>query len=90
MKTVLARTSFKRDLKRLRKRGLDRTPLEAVLDLLRRGEQLPPSCRDHPLKGEWQGWRECHIRGDWLLIYRTTAAELLLARTGTHSDLFGE
>ena len=76
MKTVLARTSFKRDLKLPRKRGLDRTPLDTIIDLLRRGETLPPTCRDRQLKGEWRDWRECHIRVDWLLIYRTTATEL--------------
>jgi mRNA interferase YafQ len=50
--------------------------------------ELPEARRDHPLKGEWKGWRECHIQPDWLLIYRTTETEVLLARTGTHADLF--
>ena len=40
------------------------------------------------LKAEWGGYWECHIAPDWLLIYRTTEQEVLLARTGTHADLF--
>jgi mRNA interferase YafQ len=42
-----------------------------------------------PLKGVWKGWRECHVQPDWLLIYTTTETEVVLARTGTHADLFG-
>ena len=90
MKSLLVRTSFKKDLKRIGKRGYNRAQLDVVIDALRQGEQLPPARRDHPLKGEWKSWRECHIQPDWLLIYKTTADELLLARTGTHADLFGE
>ena len=54
-----------------------------------RCEELPPSRRDHALKGEWKGHRECHVEPDWLLVYHATDDELLLARTGTHADLFG-
>ena len=89
MKALVAETRFRRDLKRLAKRGLDRTPLDAVIDLLRKGEPLPVARRDHPLKGDWQGWRDCHIAPDWILIYKLTETEVLLARTGTHADLFG-
>ena len=89
MKSLHVRTSFKKDLKRIGKRGYDRALLEAVIDTLRAGGQLPSARRDHPLKGEWKGWRECHIQPDWLLIYKTSDTEVLLARTGTHADLFG-
>ena len=88
MKSTQTRTSFKKDLKRIRKRGLDRGQLDAVIDLLCRGLPLPAARRDHPLKGEWEGWRECQIEPDWLLIYKITDDEVLLARTGTHADLF--
>nr|WP_245258374.1 type II toxin-antitoxin system YafQ family toxin [Rhodopseudomonas palustris] len=54
------------------------------------GAPLPPVCRPHALKGPWTGYLECHIGPDWLLIYRLTPEEVLLARTGTHSDLFDE
>jgi len=51
-------------------------------------EQLPVEALDHPLKGEYKGFRELHISGDMLLIYRTTDATLNLVRIGTHSQLF--
>lgn len=89
MKALRLASALNRDLKRIERRNYDRARLETVIDALRAGEQLPKARRDHPLKGEWKGWRECHIQPDWLLIYRTTDAEVLLARTGTHADLFG-
>ena len=46
--------------------------------------------RDHNLTGKWQGYRECHIQPDWLLVYRISDDDLVLVltRTGSHSDLF--
>jgi mRNA interferase YafQ len=79
MKSLRLATAFSRDLKRIERRNYDRA-----------GESLPRARRDHPLKGEWKGWRECHVQPDWLLIYKATDAELMLARTGTHADLFGK
>ena len=55
---------------------------------IRRGERLPAAARPHPLKGEWKSYWECHVAPDWLLIYRVTDEEVLLARTGAHADLF--
>ncbi len=54
------------------------------------GETLPRQCRDHALSGDYAEYRECHIRPDWLLIYKITEESLVLTleRTGTHSDLF--
>ena len=56
------------------------------------GEPLPDKNRDHDLSGDWAGHRECHILPDWLLVYRIEddVLVLTLARTGTHSDLFGK
>ena len=89
MKALRLATAFSSDLKRVVRRGYNRALLESVVDTLRRGEELPRARRDHLLKGEWKGWRECHIQPDWLLIYKSTDMEVLLARTGTHADLFG-
>lgn len=72
------------------KRGKTMAKLKAVIAMLLAGEELDPRLRDHPLKGEWAGWRDLHIEPDWLLLYRVSETEVLLARTGTHSDLFGE
>ena len=90
MKPFRLTSRYKRDYKRIAKRGYDLDLLDAVLLLLAESQPLPPARSDHPLKGEWQGYRECHIQPDWLLIYKTTTSEVLLAATGTHSDLFGE
>jgi mRNA interferase YafQ len=85
----LAQTKqFKRDVKRMRKRGKDLGKIKAVIDLLVAEEPLPPKNRDHKLGGNWVGRRDCHIEPDWILIYKLTDDELLLERTGTHSDLF--
>ena len=89
MKSFRHRSAYSKDLKRVIKRGYDPALLVAVLNALREGEQLPAARRDHPLKGDWKGWRECHIEPDWLLIYQATDDEVVLARTGTHADLFG-
>jgi mRNA interferase YafQ len=72
----------------MRKRGKDLEKIKAVIDLLVAGEPLPPKNRDHKLGGNWIGRRDCHVEPDWILIYKLTEDELLLERTGTHSDLF--
>ncbi|MFV0416428.1 MAG: type II toxin-antitoxin system YafQ family toxin [Chthoniobacterales bacterium] len=79
---------FKRDIKRVRKRGKNLTKMKIVVDLLLAGEALPSKYRDHQLGGNWNGHRDCHIEPDWLLIYKIFDNELRLERTGTHSDLF--
>lgn len=79
---------FKKDVKRMRKRGKDLEKIKAVIDLLVAEEPLPPKSRDHKLGGSWIGRRDCHIEPDWILIYKLTEDEVLLERTGTHSDLF--
>ena len=79
---------FERDLKRMLKRGKDKEKIKIVIDLLVREEQLPQSCRDHKLVGNYQGRRDCHIEPDWLLIYRPLEQEIIFERTGNHSDLF--
>lgn len=71
------------------RRGKDMTRLRAVTARLIEGAPLDARYRDHPLKGEWSGYRDLHIEPDWLLLYWTTDDDLHLARTGTHADLFG-
>lgn len=79
---------YRRDVKLAAKRGEDLRKLIAVLDLLRTGKPLPSGFKDHPLRGDWSGFRDLHIAPDWLLIYRIEGGHLQLARTGTHTDLF--
>ncbi|ABD86938.1 type II toxin-antitoxin system YafQ family toxin [Rhodopseudomonas palustris] len=90
MKTLDHTGSFNRDLKRVTKRGYDLTKLAIILRLLQTDTPLPASNRPHALKGRWSGFLECHIAPDWLLIYQTEPTRVILARTGTHSDLFGK
>ena len=85
----LSQTSqFRKDIKRLQKRGKDLSKIKAVINLLLEEIPLPSKHRDHPLGGNWSGHRDCHIEPDWILIYRILNGELRLERTGTHSDLF--
>jgi mRNA interferase YafQ len=79
---------FKKDVKRMQKRGKDLQKIKTVIPLFLAKEPLPPKKRDHPLVGNWIGRRDCHIEPDWILIYRLSEEELLLERTSTHSDLF--
>ncbi len=90
MREVVRSTAFRKDVKRAAKRGKDMRKLRAVILLLLDDKPLEPRRRDHPLKGDWVGYRDLHVEPDWVLLYRVTEAELMLARTGTHSDLFGE
>ena len=80
---------FKRDVKRVEKRGKDMDKLRHVICLLLTGEPLPRELGDHPLKGEWKPSRDLHIEGDWVLIYTADENSVRFERTGTHSDLFG-
>ena len=90
--TVKATTQFKKDFKLAMKRGLKIELLEEVIAALAMGETLPEKHKDHALTGNWVGHRECHVLPYWLLIYRIedNVIVLTLARTGTHSDLFGK
>jgi mRNA interferase YafQ len=88
MKALRLTGAFKKDLKRIARRGYDRERLDLIVQALRQGHPLPPPVQPHPLKGEWKGHWECHIAPDWLLIYRVSNTEVVLYRTGTHSDLF--
>lgn len=90
--TVKPTTQFKKDYKQAMKRRLDIELLNTVIAALAMGEALAEKHKDHALTGNWAGHRECHILPDWLLIYRIDDGVLVLtlARTGTHSDLFGK
>ena len=83
MLTIKYQTAFKKDFKRIKKRGYDIRLLENVIENLTSGVKLDERYRD--------GFRECHIAPDWLLIYQIDGNELILflTRTGTHADLLG-
>ena len=81
---------FRRDYKLMKKRGYERELIKTVLDKLLNGCPLEAAHRDHALTGNYAGFRECHIKPDWLLVYKIERDRLVLVaqRTGTHSDLF--
>ena len=90
MKYELVTTAkFRKDLKRIKKRGLPYKELQWVLDALLAGHMLPAEYHDHGLSGNYAGVRECHVRPDWLLLYMVSDEILVLTalRTGSHSDL---
>ena len=89
MRNPIRASQFKRDVKAAEKRGKDMRKLRALLLLLIDAMPLPPVYLDHPLQGQWKGYRDSHMEPDWLLIYRVVGDDLHLARTGTHADIFG-
>ncbi|MDR3120646.1 MAG: type II toxin-antitoxin system YafQ family toxin [Clostridiales bacterium] len=81
---------FKKQRRLLKAREYDISLLDSVIALLAKGEVLPEKYCDHALQGKHRGYRDCHIRSDWILIYKidNDILTLLLSETGTHSDLF--
>lgn len=92
IKTVFRTTQFKRDFKALLKKHYDPEKMRAAVEALVAQDSavLLGRYRDHALVGNWQGYREIHLEGDWLVIYRIDKdeLELVLTRTGSHDDLF--
>lgn len=83
-------TTYKKSYKLMNKRGLDLSLLDEVVDILRQGLPLDEKYHDHALSGDYKGFRECHIKPDWLLVYliENDILTLTLVDTGSHSDLF--
>ena len=82
-------SKIKKQLRLLEKRGYEMSLFKEVVDMLLDGETLPPKYNDHPLYGGRRGYRDCHIKGDWVLIYKIDkdVLTLVLAETGTHTDI---
>lgn len=81
-------SAFKADVKRQLRRGKDMAKLKTLITLLVNEQEIPAEYEDHPLQGNWRGYRDAHMEGDWILIYRVDGEDLRLARTGTHQDIF--
>ena len=82
---IIRTTQFKKDYKIIKRRKLNLNLLKSTILKLIDDEKLPS---DHILSGNWNGYRECHIQPNWLLIYKLQDNIIILVRTGTHSDLF--
>ena len=90
--SIVYSTQFSKSLKRCKKRGLDMGEFVKVANTLAEGKRLPAAYRQHKLQGVYAGCYECHIKPDWLLVWRKEEKELVLLfiDTGTHADIFGK
>jgi mRNA interferase YafQ len=88
MLTPVFTNKFKKDFALVQKRHYDIDEIYDVMAKLIMEEPLPEKNREHFLHGDYEGFSECHIKGDWLLIYRSDDGYIYFSRTGTHSDLF--
>ncbi len=89
MRRVILTSRFEKDVKRLKRRRYKMEVLSETIRRLANDENLEERFRDHPLRGNYFGTRECHLTPDWLLIYRKAGdSEIELIRTGAHADLF--
>lgn len=88
MLNLIFSNQFTKDYKTIKKRNYDIEKLKYVVKLLLEKQKLPVRYLEHYLTGNYKGFRECHIRPNWILIYYIENNNLILVRTGTHSDLF--
>lgn len=90
MYTIKVTKTFRKDTERCRKRGYDMELLKNAIQILEQNGTLPPSYRAHKLSGQFDNCWECHLKGDWLLLWQQndTDLTLLFTGTGTHSDIF--
>jgi len=89
LKPIYPKT-FRKQYKLMKKRGMPVDKLLEIMKMLINEQPLPPERDNHPLHGEWEGTLDCHIQGDWVLIYEIDPAAhtVTFHRTGSHSDLF--
>jgi len=80
---------FYKDVKKMQKRRKEMDKLKTLMSLLMNDRlPLPAAYKDHPLQGNYRGYRDAHIEPDWLLVYKLTDELIRFERTGTHADLF--
>ena len=87
MLTLKTTKRFEKDYKKSLRSGRDMSRIKRVMTWIANQQALPPELRDHKLIGNYQGRRECHLAGDWLLIYKIEAHTVIFERTGSHSEL---
>ena len=90
-KTTYRSKQFKKDYLLAKKRGKDITKLDAVLEKIITGQPLDARHKQHRLKGDWKSMLECHVEGNWVLVWESVGAEhVRFLRTGRHKDIFKE
>ena len=89
MRELILTTRYRRELRRVARRGKDREKIKEITDKLVAGGPLEPRYRAHRLVGDLAGYWECRIEPDWLLVWDEDDSTVTLLRTGTHADIFG-
>jgi len=89
MLELVHKRSFLKDAQKAKERGKDMAKLTPIINLLIAEKPLPAKYNNHKLSGQFNGYWECHVEPNWLLVYKKTPTEIILANLGTHSDLFG-
>ena len=90
MRRVHLSSKYRKDWKRVKRRGKNLRKLERIVDQLAANKRLDRRYRAHRLTGEMSAFWECHIEFDWLLLWSEDVFSVYLVRTGTHSDVFGD
>jgi mRNA interferase YafQ len=88
MLTPVFTSQFKKDYSLMEKRHKDMDKIIELMGFLIMENPLPEKHHEHLLHGDYEGTLECHIQGDWLLVYESNGRDITFHRTGTHSDLF--
>ena len=83
--------SFKKDIKKAQRQKKDLEKLNHIMLTILSEQSLDPIYHDHPLGGDWKGYRDCHVTNDWVLIYKISRDDqaVLFARIASHAELFG-
>ena len=90
MKRIFPSTQYKKDYKRYRNNPKKVAALKEVIDMLANEYPIPSEYQPHPLHGQYNGCTECHVQGDFLLIWCDPKSNVIeLVRLGSHSELFG-
>lgn len=81
---------FEKDKEKARRQKKNFSILNTIISQLIEEKELEPKFCDHPLKGEWKGFRDCHVENDWVLIYKIDKKEksITFVRLGSHAQLF--
>lgn len=90
MKRIFPSTQYKKDYKRYRNNPLKMKALAEIIDLLANEQPIPAQYKPHMLHGDYKGCMECHVQGNFLLVWFDEARDVIeLVRLGSHSELFG-
>ena len=87
--SVVWTTHFRRDVEKAKRSSRDMAKLTAIMTSIAERRSLDAGREDHPLRGPWKGYRDCHVEGDWVLIYKIEDEQAIFVRTGAHSEVFG-